>query len=194
VGPTIIARNYAETLLTLARRHGGEATVDEYGDAIDEVAELLRHEPLVREFLETPRVDIAAKKGALRASFGGRVPDLFLRFLLVAVEKRRQGALPEIAEQYHRLVDESRGRARAEIVLAHEPDEELKREIIATLERRLGRTVVPTFSVDRALGGGIVIRVGGEILDGSLRRRAAGLRRRLLEVRIPAAAALGGEG
>lgn len=193
MGPTIIARNYAETLLALARRHGGEETVDEFASAVDQVAEILRREPLVREFLETPRIDTEAKKRALRASFEGRVPDLFLRFLLVVVEKRRQALLRDIAEQYHELVDESRGRVRAQITLARDPDEVLRREIVGTLERRLGREVLASFRVDPSLIGGIVIRVGGQVLDGSLRRRTAGLRRALLNARIPAAALGGGE-
>lgn len=186
---TIIGRNYAETLFELASRHGGDATVDEFARAIEEVATLLDEEPLVREFLETPRVDVEAKQRAIQASFGGRVPDLFLRFLLVVVAKRRQGALREIARQYHALVDAARGRARAEVTVAREPDEALQEEIVAALERRLGQEVVAEFRVDPALLGGIVIRVGGEILDGSLRRRAAGLRRQMLRAKLPPAAA-----
>jgi F-type H+-transporting ATPase subunit delta len=185
---TIIARNYAETLLTLAQRNGGDAAVDQFGVAIEEVAELLRREPLVRDFLETPRVDLEKKKAALEASFRGRVPDLFLRFLVVVVEKRRQALLQEIAAQYHVLVDEARGRLRAEITLAAPADEALEREIVGSLERRFGKQVVPTFEVDPSLIGGIVVRVGDEILDGSLGRRVAGLRRRLLETRLPASA------
>lgn len=184
MGPTTIARNYAETLLALATRHGGDPVVDEYGVAIQEVAQILRDEPLVREFLETPRVDLEAKREAVRASFGGRVPDLFLRFLLVVVEKRRQGLLPEIAEQYHALVDETRGRTRAEIVLALDPDEDLRNEIVAGLERHLGQEVVPSFSVDPSLLGGVVIRVGGQLLDGSIRRQMVGMRQRLMRAKV----------
>jgi F-type H+-transporting ATPase subunit delta len=189
MGPAIIARNYAETLFTLAQRHGGAETVDAFGSAINDVAELLRREPLVREFLETPRIDLDAKKKALQASFGGRVPDLFLRFLLVVVEKRRQRLLRQIAEQYNGLVDEARGRAKAEIVLAREPDDALRKEIVTSLERRLGKQVVPSFRVDRSLIGGMVVRVGGEVLDGSIRRRVVGMRRRLMTSRLPEVAA-----
>ncbi|MEX2582076.1 MAG: ATP synthase F1 subunit delta [Gemmatimonadota bacterium] len=193
MGPTIIARNYAETLLTLAQRHGGDPTIDEYGDAIDEVADLLQREPLVREFLETPRVSPEAKKKALEQSFGGRVPDIFLRFLLIVVEKRRQALLLEIAAQYHELVDEVRGRARADIVLAREADQALRDEIVSSLERRLRKTIVADFRIDPALIGGVVIRVGGEILDGSVRRRVVGLRRRLLTASLPATSVGGAE-
>lgn len=187
---SIIARNYAETLLTLAGRHGGESAIDEYGAAIDQVAAVLREEPLVREFLETPKVSPEAKKNALEASFKGRVPDMLLRFLLVVVEKRRQAVLEEIATQYHLLVDEARGQLRAEVTLAREADDQLKQEIVSSLEKRYGKKITAEYEVDSSLVGGIVIRVGDEILDGSLGRRVAGLRRRMLEARLHAAAAV----
>jgi F0F1-type ATP synthase delta subunit len=94
MGPTIIARNYAETLLTLAQGEGGDRAVDAYGSALDEVAELLRQEPRIREFLETPRVSTDERKRAIRGTFEGRVPEPFLRFLLVVVDKRRQTCSP----------------------------------------------------------------------------------------------------
>lgn len=187
MGPTVIARNYAETLFELARRHGGDPTVDEYASAIADVAGILENEPLVREFLETPRISVEAKRNALQASFGGRVPDLFLRFLKVVVENRRQGVIGEIAEQYGILVDEARGRIRADVVLARDADEGLRAEIVSSLERRTGKRVVAEFTVDPSLIGGIVVRVGGEILDGSLRRRAEGLRRKMARAKLPAA-------
>jgi F-type H+-transporting ATPase subunit delta len=191
MGPSIIARNYAETLLTLAQKHGGVEAVDVYGRAIDDVAELLRREPRVREFLETPRVDLEGKKRAVRASFGGGVPEYFLRFLLIVVEKRRQGLLRQIAEEYRGLVDEARNRVRAQVTLAQAPTPELEREIVASLERRLGKTVIATFQVEPELIGGVVIRVGERILDGSVRRKLGSLRRRMLEAPLPAVARQG---
>ena len=167
--------------------------MDEYGAAIAEVAELLHNEPLVRDFLETPQVDLNEKKKALEASFRSRVPEPFLRFLLVVLEKRRQMLLEEIAVQYQILVDDVRGRARANVRLARPADEVLQKEIVSSLERRLGKTVVPTFEVDPSLIGGMVIRVGDEILDGSLGRKVSGLRRRLLGVDVPAPVSAGEE-
>ena len=185
MGPTIIARNYAETLLTVAQRHGGDRAVDEFAVAIDDVAALLRGDARVRQFLQTPRIGLEDKKRVIRSAFGGRVPEHLLRFLLVVVEKRRQGLLPQIADEYRALVDELRGRTRAEITLATEPSAELQRELVSTLERRLGRAVLPSFKVDPAIVGGTILRVGDQILDGSVRRRLAALRRRLLEARMP---------
>jgi len=180
MGPTIIARNYAETLLELARRSGGDAAIDEYGRALDEVGELLRNEPRVRDFLETPRLTSEERKRAVRSAFGGRVPEPFLRFLLVVIEKRRQALLGEIASEYTLLVDDLRGRARAHVTLARDAEPQLREEIVSALQRRLGRTVVATFDVDASLVGGVVVRVGDQLYDGSLRRRITGLRRRMM--------------
>ena len=186
-----IARNYADTLLALAERHGGQATAEEYLRAIEDLAALLENEPRIREFLETPRVSAAQKQHALRASLAGRVPDLFLRFALVVLEKRRQSLFREIARAYRDRVDEMQGRVRVGVAISHAPDAALQAEIVSALEARLGKTVIADFAVDPELLGGMIVRVGDEILDGSLRSRAAALRRRLMEVEMPALAAAG---
>jgi F0F1-type ATP synthase delta subunit len=69
------------------------------------------------------------------------------------------------------------------------PDEALQAEIGNALARRLGRTVIPTFTVDPELLGGMVVRVGDEILDGSVRSSAARLRRAMMAAQLPPSAA-----
>jgi F-type H+-transporting ATPase subunit delta len=74
-----------------------------------------------------------------------------------------------------------------QVTISHAPDEALQAEIGNALADRLGKTVIPTFTVDPELMGGMVVRMGDQILDGSIRTRAAQLRRRLLSARMPAA-------
>ena len=123
----------------------------------------------MRQFLETPRVTPDQKKAALRQALGGRAPEMFVRFVMVLADKRRQSLLPEIAAAYRELVDERMGRLRVQVTISHAPDDALQAEIGRTLADRLGKTVIPTFTVDPELLGGIVVRVGDQILDGSLR-------------------------
>jgi F-type H+-transporting ATPase subunit delta len=179
----IIARNYADTLLELAQRNGGQRTVEEFGAAMELLAQTVA-DPRVREFLSTPRVAAGERKAALRGALLGRVPDLFLRFVMVVVDKRRQALLGQIAHEYAARVDELTGRVRADVAISHAPDAKLEEQITAALTRRLGRTVIPTFTVDPDLLGGMVVRVGDEILDGSVRSYANGMRRRLMEARV----------
>lgn len=176
----IVARNYAQTLLELAERNGGQPTVEEFGRAMELLADTVADRK-VREFLSTPRVDAEARKEALRGALEGRVPDLFLRFVMVVVDKRRQALLSDIAHEYRALVDERAGRVRVQVAISHAPDPDLEEEITRALAKRLGKTVIPTFTVNPELLGGMVVRMGDEILDGSVRTRAAQLRRRMIE-------------
>jgi F-type H+-transporting ATPase subunit delta len=185
----VIARNYADTLLALAQRHGGAATAQEFLTAAEELASLLQAEPRIRAFLATPGISAEAKKNALRGALQGRVPELFLRFVLLVVDKRRDALLREIAAAYRDRVDEMMGRVRVDVRISHAPDAALQDEIRQTLQARLGREVIPTFTVDPELLGGMVMRMGDQILDGSVRSQAAGLRRRLMEATVPHAAA-----
>jgi len=185
----LIARNYAETLLDLADRNGGPAAMDQFAAALDEVAGLVQGDPRVRQFLETPRVPAADKKRVLRGALEGRAPELFLRFVSVLVDKRRQTLLPEIADAFRGRVDERMGRVRVQVAISHLPDEALQAEIGNALARRLGRTVIPTFTVDPELLGGMVVQVGDEILDGSVRSSAARLRRAMMAAQLPPSAA-----
>ena len=183
----IIARNYAETLMTLAERQG-PAAPEQFGAALDELAGMLHSDPRTRQFLETPRVRPEQKKEALRKALAGRAPEMFVRFVMVLVDKRRQSLLPEIAQAYLALVDQRMGRARVDVTISHAPDAALQAEIQGALEAQLGRTVIATYRVEPDLLGGMVLRLGDEILDGSVRSRAAGLRRRLMETTMPAGA------
>lgn len=176
----IIAGNYADTLLELARRQGAGA-VEEYALAMELLAGIVA-DPRVREFLSTPRVAAGARKEALRGALQGPVPELFLRFVMVVVDKRRQALLPDIATEYQARVDALMGRVRVKVSIAHAPDAALQEEITRSLSARLGMAVIPSFQVDPSLLGGMVVRYGDEILDGSVRTRAAHLRRRLTEV------------
>lgn len=177
--PLTVARSYADALLELALMDGD---VEAYGQAIHEVAEWVRREPMFRRFLETPRVRISEKKDVLSRALEGSVPERFLRFLYVVVDKGRQGLLPQIADELGRLVDEHLGRAPAEITLAVEPDRELRERLVAEIEKWEGREVLPHYRVDPDILGGVIVRVGDRWMDGSLRRRLLGLRKSLLQV------------
>lgn len=173
-----VVRNYAEALLELAAREGEE---ERYGEFLGEVASLYRNEPDVRRFLETPRVTLDEKKRAVREVYEDRTPELFVRFVLLTLDKGRQGLLPELDEAYRDLLDEREGRLHATVTLAEEASEDLREGIREGLSEAVGRDVVPHFRVDGGIIGGIVVRMDDQVMDGSIRRRLADLKRRMLE-------------
>lgn len=178
---TTIGRNYAEALLALGQKTGEDET---YGRAFETFVALLGSDPRVRDFLGSPKIDVAAKKDALARALEDHVPRLFLNFLLVVLDKRRQRFVPEIAREYRRLVDERLGRLHVQVTLAHEPDERMERDVGAELGRIFDKRVIPHVNVDTKILGGIIVRSGDRVLDGSLRRRLLSLRHQLLGVRV----------
>ncbi|MGH7504053.1 MAG: ATP synthase F1 subunit delta [Longimicrobiales bacterium] len=178
-----VARSYAEALFELGQRTGKH---QDFAVAVDALGALLSSDRRVRDFLNTPRLDADVKKNALRSALGGRVPPLFLNFVLVVFDKRRQRVLPQIAQEYRVLLDEHLGLLNVEVALAHEPDERAEEEITAQLSRILGRKVIPHIHVDSGILGGIVVRYGDRLMDGSLRHRLVRLRERMLEVTLMA--------
>ena len=172
-----IARNYAEALFDLGDRHG---EVDSYGAALDDIATILSDAPGVRAFLETPRIKREEKKRVLTEAFGGRVPQHVLNFLLLVLDKRRQGLLREIATGYGELLDERMGRAHVEVHVAREMDEDEMGRVKDRLTAILGKEAIPHVEVRPELIGGIAFRSGDTIFDGSVRRRLQRMRRSLM--------------
>ena len=177
-----VARSYAEALFALGGRTGEH---EAYARAFDALATLLESDPLVRNFLRSPKIEVAAKKQVLERALQGRVPRLFLNFVLVVLDKRRQRLLSDMAREHRLLLDRHLGRMHVQVTLAHEADERMEEEIAAELTRVLGRKAIPHVRVDPAILGGIIVRYGDRVLDGSLRRRLLGLRHRLLETALP---------
>ena len=172
-----IARNYAETLLELARRAND---LDGWGKMIMDVASAVEADESLRLFLETPRISAEAKNELLGKAFQDRMPRVFVRFLQTLVKNRRQALIPEIAEEYRTLLDHVEGRVHAQVTVARESDDAERQLIAKELSRVLGKTVIPHLTVNPAILGGVVVRVGDEVMDGSVRRRLAKLRNTLV--------------
>ena len=88
------------------------------------------------------------------------------------------------AEEVHKRF----GRLHVQVALAREPDERTEEDLRAELSRILGRKVIAHVNVDPRIIGGLVVRYGDKVIDGSLRRRLLGMRRRLMGAELPAAA------
>lgn len=175
---TTVARNYAEALLELAR---DDDAIEDYSQTIHRIADLIETERDFRRFLDTPRVEVEEKKAAIREVFESQVPGRLLRFLYVVIDKRRQRLIPSIASEFTDLVNEHFGRLQVGITVAREPDESFRQRTRERLERAFQKEILAQYRVEPRILGGIIVRVGDRVMDGSLRRRLQSLRRSLLK-------------
>lgn len=174
--PITIARNYAEALYELGEKSGRTA---EYAGLLEAVASAVELSPKVGAVLMSPRVTKAAK-GQLLSDALPNAPREFVLFLQAVVRRGRQAMFKEMANQYLALLDVKLNRVRANVTLARPADEAMQKQIAEALNRLIGKEVLPRFEQDPALLGGVIVRVGDRVYDGSVRRRMARLRRALL--------------
>ncbi len=164
---TTIAQNYADALFELAKRaddlHGWEARIGGLADAMGS-------DRTLRLFLESPRIAAGEKNKVLAEAFKG-APAHFVRFLQKLVHNRRQMLIPEISAAYMDLVDAVEGRIHAMVTVARETTDADRDAIAAQLSRVFGKKVVAHLSVQPAILGGVVVRVGDTVMDGSVRKR-----------------------
>jgi F-type H+-transporting ATPase subunit delta len=177
-----IAGNYADVLLALAQRAGDP---EGWGEMVGDVAAAVAQDPRLRRFLESPRVTDARKIEILRRAFDTVMPPLLVRFLEALVHHRRQLLIGTIAVEYNRLLDQLEGRVHADVTVARPLDEAERAALADQLTQTVGggRSVVPVVRVHPPILGGVIVRVGDTVADGSVRTRLGRLRRRLAAAR-----------
>ena len=174
---TVVARNYAEALLVVAQQ---ENAVERCGELLDAVAGATLTNPAVRGVLMSPRVRKAAKKELLAKGLHGLASDGFVKFLQAVVQRGRQGLFREMSGAYQDLADHHFNRVHASVTTVREADPQFRLAIAEQLTRAIGKTVLPNYRTDPAIVGGVVVRVGDRVLDGSIRRRLQLLRNKML--------------
>jgi F-type H+-transporting ATPase subunit delta len=172
-----IAKNYAEALLVLARR---AEDLRGWGTQLQGIADAMGKDRKLRLFLETPRVDAKTKKSVLRKALTDRAPAKFVLFIESVVAHRRQMLIPEIAKEYMDLVDVAENRMHANVTVAHEADEKTRKLIADRLSKVFAKDVIPHLDVDERILGGVIVRVGDTVMDGSVRRKLSVLKRKMV--------------
>jgi len=120
-------------------------------------------------YLRDPRVSAAKKKGLLRESLRGAAAPLTADFLEFLIEKKRFALLPAVAEGFDRLGLRARGVVRARVRSARPLSEADRARLRERLEAFSGAGVELDVRQDPELLGGLTVRLGDWVLDGSLR-------------------------
>lgn len=173
-----IAANYAETLLELANRANQP---EEWGRMFADVADAADRDPTLKRFLQSPQVSGARKGAILAKAFQDRLPRLLVRFLQTVIHHRRQMLLGEISREYTSRLDALQGRVHADVTVARPLDAKAQSSLAERLTKTIGegKRVMPVFRVFPPIMGGVIVRIGDTVADGSVRTRLSRLRRRL---------------
>lgn len=164
---TTLARPYARAVFEMAREKG---RLEPWSEQLAFLASVVQ-DPEVRALLDSPRMT-REQQAELIAHIGeGRLDGEGNNLVRLLAENDRLVALPEIAALYEHHRSASEGCVEAEVITAFELDDKQQNELAQALQRRLGNEVRLTCQTDDTLLGGVLVRVGDMVIDGSIRGR-----------------------
>jgi len=177
-----LALTYARSLFEMAREAGEREKVEEVADELEQLVALTREHRDFSQFLASPIIDEKRRSDAIRRLFDGRLTDLTLRFMLVLNNKGRLGQLEAIADAYDHLVHEAFGRVEVDVFTASERlGDDAQNMIAERIQSALGKEPVLHTYTDRDMIGGIKLRIGDQLIDGSVQTQLRRMRANLLQ-------------
>lgn len=173
-----VARRYANALYEEADDTGVLEDVD---DDVLMLRETLESNGELSRFFESPVIPKEKKDAVIQSLLDDRVDELLVRFLRLLVRKDRETMTKPILDAYQTLRDQQRGIVDANVTVAYPLSEDDQEALVETLEAQTGKTVRLHLQEDPELIGGLVVQIGDQVFDGSLRNKLSNLHDQLRE-------------
>lgn len=164
---TTIARPYAKAAFLFAK----EQDVLEQWEKMLGLAAAVAGDATMRAYLDQPELDEVTKIDAFAQVCGEELDENGRNFVTQLARNKRLSLLPVIQQLFHELLAEQQQFADVELISAFELDEDATQKLGAALKKRLDKEVNITTSVDPSLIGGVLVRAGDTVIDGSVRGR-----------------------
>ena len=174
-----LARRYAQALFLSSQEKNILDQVEKELKII--VNAVLEHEDL-QQLIERQSISPEEKKKVFSTLFKDQISGQTLNFLKLVFDKRREIYLPDMLTEYSILADEARKTIEAEVKTAVELGTEEAEIMREKLKELTGREVRLKIEIDPFLLGGVVIKIGDKVYDGSARQKLNSLRKRLASV------------
>ena len=172
-----IAIVYAQSLLEVCDKMGGNAVAEACSSELRDLAEIIRADKKFAEFLKTPIVGSDQRKATLEKIVKGRVSDLVFRFIMVLANHGRASRIADVSDAFDSLMQERLGRIEVDMYTV---DGKASDEVIATVKARVKEAfakdaVLHQYS-DASMLGGVKLRIGDQLIDGSVATQLRNMR------------------
>jgi F-type H+-transporting ATPase subunit delta len=172
-----ISKRYAKALLSLGQEDGNYA---EYGENLKEFAGICADNPEFSKVIGNPVFSVEDRKKVLNSILEkSQFADYVNNFLRLLLDQNRISGIGDVSAYYTRLTDEISNIIRAEIVTARPLKDEVVDKLDVVLSKITNKTVKAKVEEDESLIGGLVVKIGDLVLDGSVRAQLEGLKESL---------------
>lgn len=170
----LVGKRYAEALVDVSLENG---ETDNYRSKLKTLVDLYKNQAEFKWLLSTPEVSSGIKKETLTKSLGAEPGDRLVNFLMLLIDKGRIDFLPEIFKEYEVLADKRKNILNIVIVSASALDESQIERIKEKYAKEYNASSVNAkIELDNSLLGGVKIKIGDRVIDGSVRGRLEALR------------------
>jgi F-type H+-transporting ATPase subunit delta len=160
-----LARPYAAAVFKRAKESGSSG---KWSDSLAFLAIVLKDENIIA-VVNNPKVSTERLEGLMLAICDGQVDKEGENFLKLLVQNRRLSLLPEIARIFEEFKAEDEGYIEVDVLTAYALSKESKLEFSSKLEKALHKKIHMNVSVDKSLIGGVLVRAGDRVIDGSIK-------------------------
>ncbi|NLB52715.1 MAG: F0F1 ATP synthase subunit delta [Syntrophomonadaceae bacterium] len=176
-----VARRYAEAFFSIARE---AEKIDEFQLELQAVVDTIKEVENLQEYFSHLLIPAKEKKEIAAKIFKGKISPMTLNFLMMVLDKRRQAYLESILEEYKDMANEVKNITKADLISAQEVPEVEVKSLQEKLSASTGKTVQLKQTVDPSLLGGIKIRIGDQIMDGTIAKKLEMLKTQLKQAKI----------
>jgi F-type H+-transporting ATPase subunit delta len=162
---TLIVRRYAEALFNQAK---AADVVDLIESDLGLITYSFETIPSLEEAIVSPLIPAFKKREIVTSVFQNKVHELTLYYLYLLIDHRREEAIKHTEAEYIRLANEARGILAAEVTSAVELTEEEVVRLKQKLSEHTGKRVDIMVNVDPSIIGGLIVRIGDTVMDGSI--------------------------
>lgn len=172
-----VAKRYALALFQIAKENG---QIDQLEEEIRVVKTLITSSPEWNQFLKSPSISLEKKKELVKTAFVS-VSQHVQNLLMLLIDRHREDIIPSICDYFIDSVNELKGIADAKVYSVRPLSSDEKNAISATFAAKVGKISLNIDNiVDSNLLGGIKVRIGNQIFDGSLKGKLDRLQKQLL--------------
>ncbi|MBN1533912.1 MAG: ATP synthase F1 subunit delta [Spirochaetes bacterium] len=181
-----ISRVYALSLVEVGQ---GKNVLPDLEEEMKFLSDLFTSDRDVRQYLISPAFSKESKREFVKKVFTGKLSDYVTNLLNVLIENDRQEFIPKIYEAMTELIDETQNRLHVSVTTTSEMDASLKESIVEILSKKFNKQIVLKEKIDESIMGGIIIRIGDTVIDGSLVKDLKNIRKNLLISKVRSGAA-----